>query len=163
MCRADQAHHGYHANLCSSNSHQFYESRASYTSFSFPSNCLSNLYDFSTYGLDAPWTYETQGCALSTCCPSNNYYTVGWVWFRRYYSPGVCPSDYHSCAPYRFVKSGRRDHHILLPKVLLLKQLYSQGTPLMNRLLATRVQMSKPGTSITPVQVFCQRRPLSQS
>lgn len=70
------------------------------TSISFPANCFTNLYDFQTYGLGAPYTYETQGCALSTCCPYDKFYTNGWGWFSSYYSPAVCPSEYKSCAPY---------------------------------------------------------------
>ena len=65
---------------------------------SFPPNCLSSLYDFNTLGLGLPWTYQTQGCALSTCCPSGNYYTQGYAWLTSFYSPGVCPASYRTCA-----------------------------------------------------------------
>ncbi|KAK2738163.1 hypothetical protein FQN55_000783 [Onygenales sp. PD_40] len=66
---------------------------------SFPADCLSELWDLRTTGLGLPWTYNTQGCAVSTCCPSDNAYTEGWAWMTSYYSPGVCPSQYRSCRP----------------------------------------------------------------
>lgn len=68
------------------------------TPMSFPNNCLSSLYDFNTLGLGLPWTYQTQGCALSTCCPSGHYYTQGFAWLTSYYSPGVCPEAYRTCS-----------------------------------------------------------------
>lgn len=67
------------------------------TPISFPGDCLSSLYDFNTLGLGLPWTYQTQGCALSTCCPYGNYYTEGYAWLTSYYSPAVCPVSYKKC------------------------------------------------------------------
>ncbi|KAK2797554.1 hypothetical protein FQN50_009149 [Emmonsiellopsis sp. PD_5] len=65
----------------------------------FPADCLSELWDLQTTGLGIPWTYNTQGCAVKTCCPSDNAYTEAWAWMTSYYSPGVCPSQYRSCRP----------------------------------------------------------------
>ncbi|KAH6886934.1 hypothetical protein B0T10DRAFT_575324 [Thelonectria olida] len=69
------------------------------TTASFPDDCLSKLYDMNTGGLGMPWTYQTQGCAISTCCPSENSYTEPYEWMTSYYSPGVCPSQYRACDP----------------------------------------------------------------
>jgi hypothetical protein len=70
------------------------------TPTSFPNDCLASLWDFNTPALVAnPLTYQTQGCAVKTCCPSGNFYTEAWAWMTSYYSPGVCPSQYRSCAP----------------------------------------------------------------
>ncbi|OCL02995.1 hypothetical protein AOQ84DRAFT_163174 [Glonium stellatum] len=66
---------------------------------SFPPECLSTLWDMNTYGLGMPWTYETQGCAIKTCCPYGKQYTEAWAWMTSYYSPGVCPSQYRACKP----------------------------------------------------------------
>ena len=63
----------------------------------FPSDCVSSIYDFKTNGLGLLWTYGTQGYALSTCCPSGNYYTQGFAWLMSYYSSGVCPAAYKTC------------------------------------------------------------------
>ncbi|KAH8648210.1 hypothetical protein BGZ60DRAFT_521140 [Tricladium varicosporioides] len=63
----------------------------------FPSDCLSQLWNFNTNGLGMPWTQMTQGCAAKTCCPYGNFYTEPWAWVTSYYSPGVCPSQYRSC------------------------------------------------------------------
>ncbi|KAF2685439.1 hypothetical protein K458DRAFT_417493 [Lentithecium fluviatile CBS 122367] len=49
-------------------------------------------------GLGPSGAWKTLGCAMSTCCPSGNFYTEEWAWMTSYYSPGVCPSDYQSCA-----------------------------------------------------------------
>jgi len=67
----------------------------------FPANCLTDWWDMQTQGLGMPrtWTYHTQGCATSTCCPFGKFYTEGWAWMTSYYSPGVCPSQYKSCVP----------------------------------------------------------------
>ncbi|KFZ20223.1 hypothetical protein V502_03264 [Pseudogymnoascus sp. VKM F-4520 (FW-2644)] len=64
----------------------------------FPSDCLNSIWNFNTPGLGMPWTQMTQGCAAKTCCPSGNVYTEPWAWMTSYYSPGVCPSQYRSCA-----------------------------------------------------------------
>jgi hypothetical protein len=69
------------------------------TPVSFPQNCFSNLYDLNKDGLGPSGAWKTQGCAISTCCPSNNFYTEDWAWMTSYYSPGVCPSQYQSCSP----------------------------------------------------------------
>ena len=68
---------------------------------SFPVNCLTDWWDMQTIALGMPsvWSYHTQGCATSTCCPSGIFYTEGWAWMTSYYSPGVCPSQYKSCVP----------------------------------------------------------------
>ena len=42
---------------------------------------------------------------MSTCCPSGNYYMRRFGWLTSYYSPGVCPSDYKSCAPWTALAS----------------------------------------------------------
>ncbi len=68
------------------------------TRMSFPTDCLSRLFDFNTKGLGLYFTYQTQGCALRTCCPSGNFYTEGLAWLTSYYSPAVCPADYKTCA-----------------------------------------------------------------
>jgi hypothetical protein len=70
-------------------------------STSFPSNCLSDWWNFQTeaYGLNTVWSYHTQGCATSTCCPSDIFYTERYAFLSSYYSPGVCPDQYRSCAP----------------------------------------------------------------
>ncbi|KAF8852706.1 hypothetical protein BDZ45DRAFT_749286 [Acephala macrosclerotiorum] len=46
------------------------------TPFSAPPDCLQNLYDFQTAGLIPGdlYTYYTQGCAISSCCPSPTPY-----------------------------------------------------------------------------------------
>jgi hypothetical protein len=46
------------------------------TPFSAPPDCLQNLYDFQTPGLIPGdlYTYYTQGCAISSCCPSSTPY-----------------------------------------------------------------------------------------
>jgi hypothetical protein len=66
---------------------------------SFPADCLSSFWNMGTSALapNAP-TFFTQGCAVSTCCPSGNFYTDNFNWMTRYYSPGVCPSQYQSCS-----------------------------------------------------------------
>ncbi|KAK2748588.1 hypothetical protein FQN55_004141 [Onygenales sp. PD_40] len=66
---------------------------------SFPSNCLETLWDMNTAGMGIPYTYNTQGCAIKTCCPDENRYTEDWAWMTSYYSPGVCPEQYRSCPP----------------------------------------------------------------
>ncbi|SPO06927.1 uncharacterized protein DNG_09621 [Cephalotrichum gorgonifer] len=65
----------------------------------FPPDCLNSLFDLNTIALGLPWTYNTQGCAVSTCCPSSNFYTENFAWMTSYYSPGVCPGQYRRCAP----------------------------------------------------------------
>jgi len=70
------------------------------TTTSFPSDCLSKLYDLHTLGLGVPWTYNTQGCAVSTCCPSGHFYSEPWAWMTSYYSPSLaCPAEYRKCPP----------------------------------------------------------------
>lgn len=69
------------------------------TKASFPEECFSDLYDMHTIGLGLPWTYNTAGCAVSSCCPSSQPYTYDWGWMTSYYSPGVCPSGYRGCDP----------------------------------------------------------------
>jgi len=70
------------------------------TTTSFPSDCLRKLYDLNTIGLGLPWTYNTQGCAVSTCCPSGHFYSEPWAWMTSYYSPGLsCPAEYRKCPP----------------------------------------------------------------
>jgi hypothetical protein len=64
---------------------------------SFPSDCLQSLWAFHTSLNDEFFSYLTQGCAASTCCPSGNFYTESWGYVTSYYSPGVCPSQYYSC------------------------------------------------------------------
>ncbi|KAK2801542.1 hypothetical protein FQN51_005249 [Onygenales sp. PD_10] len=66
---------------------------------SFPSDCLETLWDMNTAGMGIPYTYNTQGCAIKTCCPDENRYTEDWAWMTSYYSPGVCPEQYRSCPP----------------------------------------------------------------
>jgi hypothetical protein len=66
---------------------------------SFPSDCLESLWDMNTPQLIGTVSYQTQGCAISTCCPSSHFYTEAWAWMTSYYSPGVCPSQYRSCSP----------------------------------------------------------------
>lgn len=67
---------------------------------SFPADCLESLWDFQTSPLLSDiYTYVTQGCAVSSCCPSERFYTDSWAWMTSYFSPGVCPSQYRSCSP----------------------------------------------------------------
>jgi hypothetical protein len=68
------------------------------TSLALPTTCLEELYDFNTYGLGLPWTYMTQGCARSACCPESHIYSTAFQWLSEYYSPAVCPSQYRQCA-----------------------------------------------------------------
>ncbi|KAF2187948.1 hypothetical protein K469DRAFT_685301 [Zopfia rhizophila CBS 207.26] len=69
------------------------------TPTSFPSSCYTNLMDMNRDGLGPSGAWKTLGCAMSACCPSSSFYTEEWAWMTSYYSPGVCPSDYQSCAP----------------------------------------------------------------
>lgn len=46
------------------------------TPLSFPDKCRSSLYDMQNNGIGVSWTYYTQGCALTECCPSGNAYTT---------------------------------------------------------------------------------------
>lgn len=66
------------------------------TVLTFPPNCQTDAFDFlgSTAGIGVPWTYYTQGCALSSCCPSSHVYSTPFEWYSKYYSPGVCPYGY---------------------------------------------------------------------
>lgn len=66
---------------------------------SFNPNCFSNMYDLNKDGLGPSGAWKTLGCAISTCCPFDNFYTEDWAWMTSYYSPGVCPSQYQSCSP----------------------------------------------------------------
>ncbi|KAH7398599.1 hypothetical protein BKA66DRAFT_437643 [Pyrenochaeta sp. MPI-SDFR-AT-0127] len=66
---------------------------------SFPADCLESLWDMQTPVLGGTITYQTQGCAVKSCCPSGNFYSERWAWMTSYYSPGTCPSQYRSCAP----------------------------------------------------------------
>ena len=63
-----------------------------------PPDCLTNALDFQVDGLGLPYTYFTVGCALSSCCPSGNFYSSAFQWYSEYYSPAVCPSGYVSIA-----------------------------------------------------------------
>ena len=73
------------------------------TPLTLPSDCLSKIWDFGTPGiqpaaltpLDA---YFTQGCAISSCCPSSAPYSEAYQWLTTYYSPAVCPVSYKNCA-----------------------------------------------------------------
>lgn len=69
------------------------------TPTSFPKSCYTNLIDMNRDGLGPSGAWKTLGCAISTCCPSSNFYTEEWAWMTSYYSPGSCPSDYQSCSP----------------------------------------------------------------
>jgi hypothetical protein len=72
------------------------------TPITLPAICQSALYDFQTPGLWSynpySWTYYTQGCAVSSCCPSSTPYSKPWDWLTTYYSPAVCPDAYITCA-----------------------------------------------------------------
>ena len=68
----------------------------------FPDDCLSKFWDFQTPGLQPPagqsaWSYLTQGCAVTSCCPSSQTYSEAYQWLTSYYSPGVCPHLYKEC------------------------------------------------------------------
>lgn len=78
-----------------------YHNLGSLAPTSFPANCLSDWWNMQSSALGMPtvWSYHTQGCATSTCCPFGKFYTEAWAWMTSYYSPGVCPSQYKSCAP----------------------------------------------------------------
>jgi hypothetical protein len=52
----------------------------------------------SDWGFSTKYTYETQGCALSTCCPSGNFYSEGFAWLTSSYSHGIYPQEYKTCA-----------------------------------------------------------------
>jgi hypothetical protein len=68
------------------------------TPLTFPADCTDNMWNMQTDGLGVPWTYYTQGCAVSSCCPSSkNNPTEGWGWYSSYYSPRVCPAQYKTC------------------------------------------------------------------
>lgn len=67
-----------------------------------PSDCLSALWDFQMDGLwpynPSRWTYFTQGCAVSTCCPgSQKPFSTAYQWLSTYNSPGVCPVNWREC------------------------------------------------------------------
>ena len=64
------------------------------TTVKFPPDCQTDVYDFDALGIGVPWTYYTQGCALSTCCPSGHVYSTAFEWYSKYYSPAVCPYGY---------------------------------------------------------------------
>ncbi|KAK3364173.1 hypothetical protein B0T25DRAFT_598025 [Lasiosphaeria hispida] len=67
---------------------------------SFPTDCLASIWDLHQKGLGLPWSYNTQGCTVRTCCPSGNFYTENWAWMTSYYSPGLaCPAKYRKCPP----------------------------------------------------------------
>jgi hypothetical protein len=73
------------------------------TPLALPSDCLSKLWDFNTPGLQPSaqqslYTYLTQGCAISSCCPSSAPYSEAYQWLTTYYSPAVCPVSYKTCA-----------------------------------------------------------------
>lgn len=68
-------------------------------SLAFNTGCYTNMIDMNRNGLGPSGAWKTLGCAMSSCCPSGNIYTEEWAWMTSYYSPGVCPSDYQSCAP----------------------------------------------------------------
>ena len=57
------------------------------------------MFDFQTTVLGATWSnVMTQGCAMSSCCPSSNIYTAEFGWYSSYYSPAVCPEHYKTCS-----------------------------------------------------------------
>ena len=64
------------------------------TAINFPANCRNDVYDFGESGIGLPYSYYTQGCALSSCCPSNHVYSSAFEWYSYYYSPAVCPFGY---------------------------------------------------------------------
>jgi hypothetical protein len=69
---------------------------------SLPGDCLEKLWDFQTPGLIpgtvSYWSYYTQGCGISSCCPgSQQPYTRPYQWLTTFHSPGVCPKDYKTC------------------------------------------------------------------
>ena len=66
------------------------------TTITFPPNCQTDVFDFNADGIGVPYTYYTQGCALSSCCPSSHVYSTAFEWYSNYYSPAVCPSGYTS-------------------------------------------------------------------
>jgi hypothetical protein len=73
------------------------------TPLTLPSDSLSKLWDFNTPGLQPSaqqslYTYLTQGCAISSCCPSSAPYSEAYQWLTTYYSPAVCPVSYKTCA-----------------------------------------------------------------
>lgn len=71
------------------------------TAVSLPPECLESLWNLNTPGLMPAeiYTYLTQGCAMSSCCPSGTPYSKSWEWLSTYYSPAVCPMSYRACAP----------------------------------------------------------------
>lgn len=71
------------------------------TPATLPANCLDELWNLKTKGLmpGAAYTYFTQGCAISSCCPSSTPYSRAYEWLSTYYSPAVCPQSYRACAP----------------------------------------------------------------
>jgi len=75
------------------------------TPVSFHDDCLKDAWDFRTPGLvnlDAletgGWVWYTQGCAISSCCPSSTPYSRSYEWLSTYYSPAVCPQSYQTCS-----------------------------------------------------------------
>ncbi|KAI5854284.1 hypothetical protein BZA05DRAFT_262005 [Tricharina praecox] len=69
------------------------------TPITFPDDCLSELWNMQTPGLieNAMYTYHTQGCAISSCCPSSTPYSYSYEWLSTYYSPAVCPLSWRPC------------------------------------------------------------------
>ncbi|KAF8246420.1 hypothetical protein K440DRAFT_662175 [Wilcoxina mikolae CBS 423.85] len=69
------------------------------TPLSLPADCLSSLWNLNTPGLitNGMYTYYTQGCAVSSCCPMGTPYSYSYEWLSTYYSPGVCPLSYRTC------------------------------------------------------------------
>jgi len=67
---------------------------------SLPNDCLNDVWNFQTGGLaDGEfYTYFTQGCAISSCCPSSTPYYYPYEWLVSYYSPAVCPRSWRSCS-----------------------------------------------------------------
>ena len=69
------------------------------TSVKFPEDCLSKLWNMRTPGLIESEIYSplTQGCAISSCCPSSTPYSYSYEWLSTYYSPAVCPQSWRPC------------------------------------------------------------------
>ena len=66
-----------------------------------PTDCLKDAWNFQAGGLiqmdPSFYTYFTQGCAISSCCPSSTPYSNSYQWLSTYYSPAVCPQSYQTC------------------------------------------------------------------
>ena len=70
------------------------------TPVSLPPNCLEELWDLKTEGLmpGNRYTFYTQGCAVSSCCPGlMTPYRSAYEWLSSYHSPAVCPVSWRLC------------------------------------------------------------------